>query len=1773
MIFNFAMDETQCLGRRPVKRGAHSLPFVLRLLTWLVVGVEVSLPCNAQVWAGMRVLMAESGPPGGGGGGPVETPREVKVNRTVPEVTPPSGVLEFSESPTEEELYRARVFEEPLVPAGRSTPAENKDLATALLAFAHRGQIDDVSALTGFLETHPETVWRFSLLFNLGVTYRYTGYYSQALTTWEEAWNAGKAITEPRGQVLASLAVGELLELNARLGRFDRLQTLLEEIKDRTISGPATVKIDGARQGLALMLNEPGRAFLCGPMALLRVAASTGANVNADRLREAQSTQRGLSLAQVSTLANEAGMSFQMARRRAGASVMFPAVVHWKSGHFAAVIREQDGLLLVEDPTFGTEVWMTRRALDTEASGYFVVPAGPLPEGWEAVSSEEGGTVWGKGTTNGSDTKATKPSDAKEPCPPSAAMAQYSYHLLLASLNIVDTPVGYSPPRGPSVQFTVTYNQKEANQPGNFPYSNLGPKWTFQWLSYIKDNPSNQLAAADYYVQGGGTEAHSGFNTNTQSYAIHPESHATLVRTSISPISYERRLPDGSRQVFTLPDGAVGTSRKVFLTQLIDPVGNTVSFTYDGSYRLVAVTDALGQVTTVTYGLGSDVLKITNVEDPFGRDATFDYTQIGTNWFLTKITDVYGITSEFTYSTNDFIDTLTTPYGTSRFTTGPVGSGPGRTYWLEATDPQGARERVEYVDNGSTLGLPAETGPTNMFNGGFLVYRNTFYWDKKAMQDYPTNYLKARIFHWLHNPDITAANIKENEKRPLEGRVYYNYPGQTNAGSAAYIGTNAQPSAIGRVMDDGSSQVTKFEYNPLGMTTKVTDPVGRISTFTYDTNLVDLLEVRQQIGTNVSNTELLSKFTYSTNHLPLTAVDAAGQTNRMGYNGFGQLTALTNALNEVVTLAYDTNGYVTNITGAVSGATTGFTYDGYGRVRTVTDSEGYTVTTDYDDLDRPTKITYPDGTYDQIVYQWLDPVLTKDRRGHWSSKSYDALRRVQRVRDALGRLTSFEWCGCGSLESLTDPMGRTTTWNRDLEGRVTAKIYPDTTQLGYQYETNTSRLKSFTDALGQRTSYTYFRDDNLRQVSYTNAAVATPTVSFTYDTNYNRMLTLVDGVGTNTYSYYAVTNTQLGAGKLQSVDGPWSNDTIAYSYDELGRVTTRSINSVAVKMTYDALGRVTAVTNALGSFTTGYYGTTSRPGTNTYPNGQTTILSYYGTNLDQRLQTIWHQNSSTATISKFDYSYDADGQIATWTQQADAGTPTVWAPSYDPVDQLLGVTVRSNTVAGTILKQFVYGYDTAGNRTSEGIHVPGSASTVTAANHNEANQLTNVAAGGMARFLGSLNELGTVTVAGDAAVVDSRTTNFVAEVSISTGTNTVPVVATDYSSNSQTNNYQLVVSSGGVSRTLSYDLNGNLISNVTATLTATYEWDAVNRLVAINAGTNRSEFTYDGSGRRTQIVEKQNGSVVSTRKFLWCGTELCEERDSGGGTVNRRFVGQGEQISGTNYFFTRDHLGSVREMTDSSQTVRARYDYDPYGRRTKVTGDLDADFGFTGHYTHSTSGLCLTLYRAYDPETARWLSKDPIEEQGGLNLYAYVSNDPVNNTDPLGLYGSSLNTPEGVGVMAWLAEAGGAARAGGAMLALMEEARQFGAYLGGDCNALDPGKILSEAAKGALIGAITGPIFGAVFKATAAILRNSFGIAKEVKGILPGLKLEGKIGKLTQHAPDWGLGTKGYVPAGAGNQVAKIVEAIHRRATIVKQGMWRGGVDDAFFIATASILL
>jgi len=221
---------------------------------------------------------------------------------------------------------------------------------------------------------------------------------------------------------------------------------------------------------------------------------------------------------------------------------------------------------------------------------------------------------------------------------------------------------------------------------------------------------------------------------------------------------------------------------------------------------------------------------------------------------------------------------------------------------------------------------------------------------------------------------------------------------------------------------------------------------------------------------------------------------------------------------------------------------------------------------------------------------------------------------------------------------------------------------------------------------------------------------------------------------------------------------------------------------------------------------------------------------------------------------------------------------------------------------------------------------------------------------------------------------------------------------------------------GGTTATSTYNALNQLDTTANAAINSrTNEWDAQGRLTALNQGNLRTEFAYDGFSRLASIRQLQKGSQVSFRRFDWSDDRICEERDMSGTNITKRFYPQGVVLeTGTNagaYYYTRDHLGSVRELTDNAGNVRARYTYDPYGRRTKISGDVDADFGFDGMFWSSEASLALTHFRAYDPNLGRWLSRDPLEFAEMTehpNLYVYARNDPLNLTDRSGLAPSPL---------------------------------------------------------------------------------------------------------------------------------------------------------------------
>lgn len=234
---------------------------------------------------------------------------------------------------------------------------------------------------------------------------------------------------------------------------------------------------------------------------------------------------------------------------------------------------------------------------------------------------------------------------------------------------------------------------------------------------------------------------------------------------------------------------------------------------------------------------------------------------------------------------------------------------------------------------------------------------------------------------------------------------------------------------------------------------------------------------------------------------------------------------------------------------------------------------------------------------------------------------------------------------------------------------------------------------------------------------------------------------------------------------------------------------------------------------------------------------------------------------------------------------------------------------------------------------------------------------------------------------------------------------------------------------------LRYDGRGNLVEDGQWL----YGWDASNRLLwmerrigMVRAGSDplRLEFAYDYRGRRLakkviQGFAGSSGRTVTTTLFGWAGDRLVLEMDPQGNPLRQYFwepypeqAGALRLIrdystdpAGRSYYPAYDARGDLIALVDANDgSTAAFYEYDPWGILLRQSGSLPIaalnPFRAGTQFYDSETGLYAYHHRYYCPASARWLSRDPVFESGGHNLYAFCRNDPVNRVDDRGLCGS-----------------------------------------------------------------------------------------------------------------------------------------------------------------------
>jgi RHS repeat-associated protein len=423
------------------------------------------------------------------------------------------------------------------------------------------------------------------------------------------------------------------------------------------------------------------------------------------------------------------------------------------------------------------------------------------------------------------------------------------------------------------------------------------------------------------------------------------------------------------------------------------------------------------------------------------------------------------------------------------------------------------------------------------------------------------------------------------------------------------------------------------------------------------------------------------------------------------------------------------------------------------------------------------------------------------------------------------------------------------------------------------------------------------------------------------------------------------------------------NNTTTFTYDTRGQLlTAKDARNNTSGFTWDTSGRLTEVKDAANNATTYAYNARGRVLTNTNAHG-------YDANSNRTQLALGQTTNAT-------YQYDVLNRLTQITDGANANV----GYAYDATDKLTSRTLPNGVTTA-------YQHDGLDRLTR--LTDVTSAATVADAQYqyNTLNQITQILEPTQTRNFSYDTADRLTAVQNPAQTIESYTYDAV-------GNRTASHQSSTYSYQP----FNKVVAIG--SNSYSYDANGNLTQKIDSSGTWAYSWDYENRLKQVTRPDSTTvSYTYDALGRRIQRSKSAGGST----NFIYDGSDVIRDINSDGSTVEY-LNGSGidnklrQTSSAGTVYFTQDHLGSTRALTDGSGNVVESINYDSFGNGASSL----TRYGYTGREWDADSNLYYYRNRWYDPQAGRFISEDPIGLEGGINLYAYVDNDPVRFSDPLG---------------------------------------------------------------------------------------------------------------------------------------------------------------------------
>ncbi|QKT03785.1 IPT/TIG domain-containing protein [Ectothiorhodospiraceae bacterium 2226] len=782
--------------------------------------------------------------------------------------------------------------------------------------------------------------------------------------------------------------------------------------------------------------------------------------------------------------------------------------------------------------------------------------------------------------------------------------------------------------------------------------------------------------------------------------------------------------------------------------------------------------------------------------------------------------------------------------------------------------------------------------------------------------------------------------------------------------------------SAGRLLEirDPAGQRYRFDYESINRLAAIRDPLGRVQAFDYD-----------NLGRLRSITDFLGQTT--TYHW-----DAASRINQTGgpaarplryeYDDDGRVISQRLPSGDASSVLYDFEYQLVGRT--VMGTTvrnpkghiTSYRFNGQGYITRVTDALGGVTETRYDNT-RNVPLWRRDAT-GRTTY------LSHDERGNVtgirdvrdrvaSFEYHPRFDKPTRIVDTAGRDFRFDYTSDGALRRAVDPLGNVHEYQYDSRGLMTQATDPLGNALHFQYDER-GYLSSFTDSLGH--AWRFAHDAAGRLVAETDPLGHTS--RYTYD-DLDRLIQIQDARGGITTITYTPRH------KLATVRNPSGALIETNTYDVFDRlIERRDAAGNAWHYERDQVGNITTYRDPQGRSTHFQYDPMNRLTQASYPDGRTTIYVYDAAG---RLAHVFDNESGEARYEYDDldrlvreisdrgmieYAYDDADQVA---ERRINGTE-ITAFSYDGAGRVTHITHNGRTAR--------YDWDAAGRLNNK--HLPNGLTQ--AYEYDAASRLTAI------RYLAEGQEVDAIEYGYDPSgrIIQRRHSHG------------LTVADTPFTATYDADN-RLTTFNG---HALHYDPNGNLVERETDAGSVYYTWDAGDRLIAIQGPHGYAAFRYDHAGRR--IEKTVNGHSV---QYLYDGLQAVAELQGGAlgavyhtglmiDEVLARYSAEGDRAHLT------DLLGSVLALTDEDGSLLTRYHYSPYGEVHHAGEDNDNPLQYTGRENDQT-GLYYYRARYYDPVLKRFVSRDPIGLEAGLNFYGYVLGDPINFVDPDGLRSRGTN--------------------------------------------------------------------------------------------------------------------------------------------------------------------